>query len=116
VTSLFAQLPEAKRPKEFANWWFRRACELRERFVEHRLCDRCGGCGIEVNLRSCRACRNSGYVLVPPAEWVEAGHRHRAERKSRGEDAHDVAKRMGCQPTDVLAMERGELPAPSQLI
>lgn len=110
---LFEDLPPGRR--EAPVGWLHRAMELADVLVERKLCDRCGGDGQDPYLHVCRVCRGAGQVKVPPPEWVAAGRRYRAERKARGERDYDVARRMGCQPADVRAMERGELPVPAIL-
>jgi hypothetical protein len=115
--SLFGHLPVAQRPREHGGaGWLIRAQELALVLVDVRHCPDCNACGTDEHLRTCRRCQGRGLLKVPPAEWVEAGRRFRAERKRRGERDHDVAARMGCAASDVRAMERGELPLPSMLI
>jgi hypothetical protein len=111
-----AALPASPCRRRVRSSWLVTARAQAEVLVERRVCPSCSGCGLDPMLRACAACHNTGLLLVGPEEWRAAGAIHRAQRRRRAETVHESGRRMGCSGLEVAAMERGELPLPSQLL
>lgn len=57
----------------------------------------------------CSTCRGSGKISETIARWREAGTAHRDARVARRESIMACANRLGLNPAELSAMERGRL-------